>query len=71
MLKAWTSSITNQYFLFKRLSKNVQKCIFLKTPEFGMHQKAHILFSGLPNMNLFHILTQDTGRNHLKQITKN
>ena len=45
--------------------------MFLKTPKFGMQQKAHIFFSGLPNLNLFHILTQDTESNHLKQKTKN
>ena len=45
--------------------------MFLKTPKFGMQQKARIFFSELPNLNLFHILTQDTESNHLKQKTKN
>ena len=55
-----------------RCDKNVQKFMFLKTPKFGMQQKARIFFfSGLPNLNLFHILTQDTESNHLKQKTKN
>ena len=45
--------------------------MFLKTPKFGMQQKARIFFSGLPNLNLFHILTQDTESSHLKQKTKN
>ena len=30
--------------------------MFLKTPKFGMQQKAHNFISGLPNPNLFHIL---------------
>ena len=70
MSKAWTSWITNQYFYLKR-SENVQKCMFLKTPKFGMQQKARIFFSVLPNLNVFHILTQDTESNHLMQKTKN
>ena len=44
--------------------------MFLKTPKFGIQQKARIFFSGLPNLNLFHILTQDTERNHLKLKTE-
>ena len=40
--------------------------MFLKTPKFGMQQKAHIFISGLTNLNSFHILTRDTKRNHLR-----
>ena len=40
--------------------------MFLKTPKFGMQQNARI-FSVLPTLNLFHILTQDTVNNHLKK----
>ena len=40
--------------------------MFLKTPKFGMQQKAHIFISGLPNPNSFHILIRDTESNHLK-----
>ena len=53
------------------VSKNVPKCMFLKTPKFGMQQKARIFISGLPNLNSFHILTRDFESNHLKQKTKN
>ena len=44
--------------------------MFLKTSKFGMQQKAHIFISGLPNPNLFHILSQDTETIHLKQKIK-
>ena len=44
--------------------------MFLKTPKFGMQQKAHVFISGLPNLNMFHILTRDTESNHLKQKLK-
>ena len=58
--------------LKSRLGKNVQKCIFLKTPKLWMQQKARIFISGLPNLNSFHILTRDTESNPLKQKkTKN
>ena len=40
--------------------------MFLKTLKFGMQQKARI-FHGLPNLNLFHIMTQDSESNSLKQ----
>ena len=40
--------------------------MFLKTPNFGMQQKARIFISGLPNLNSFHSLTRDTESNHLK-----
>ena len=45
--------------------------MFLKTPKFGMQQKAHVFISGLQNPNSFHILIRDTESNHLKQNTKN
>ena len=45
--------------------------MFLKTPKFGMQQKAHIFISGLPTPNSFHILFRDTESNLLKQKTKN
>ena len=45
--------------------------MFLKTPKFGMQQKAHIFISGLPNPNSFHILIRDAESNRLKQKTKN
>ena len=44
--------------------------MFLKTPKFGMQQKAHVFISGLPNLNMFHILTRDTESNHLMQKLK-
>ena len=45
--------------------------MILKTPKFGMQQKAHMFISGLPNPNMFHILIGHTESNHLKQKTKN
>ena len=45
--------------------------MFLKTPKFGMQQKAHTFISGLPNLNSFHILALDIESNHLKQKNKN
>ena len=44
--------------------------MFLKTPKFGMQQKAHIFISGLLNSNSFHILIRDTESNHLQQKLK-
>ena len=44
--------------------------MFLKTPKFGMQQKAHIFISGLSNPDSFQILIRDTESNHLKQKTK-
>ena len=44
--------------------------MFLKTPKFGMQQKAHNFISGLPKPNSFHILIRDTESNHIKQKTK-
>ena len=45
--------------------------MFLKTPKFGMQQKANTFISGLPNVNSFHILTLDIEINHVKQKNKN
>ena len=44
--------------------------MFLKTPKFGVQQKAHIFISGLSNPNSFHLLIRDTESNHLKQKKK-
>ena len=61
----------NTNICLEKIKKNVQKCMFLKTPKFGMQKKAHIFISGLPNLNSFYIVTRDTESNQLKQKTKN
>ena len=55
----------------EKIKLKCAKMHVLKTPKFGMQQKAHIFISGLPCVNSFHILTQDTESNHLKQKNKN
>ena len=55
----------------EKIKLKCAKMHVLKTPKFGMQQKAHIFISGLPCVNSFHILTRDTESNHLKQKNKN
>ena len=41
--------------------------MFLKTPKFGMQQKAHTFISGLPNLNSLHTLARDNESNYLNK----
>ena len=55
----------------EKIKKNCAKMHFLKTPKFGMQQKADIFISRISNLNSFYILTRDTESNHLMQKIEN
>ena len=47
--------------------KRAKMQVFEYTKIWDAAKKAHIFISGLPTLNSFHMLTQDTKSNHLKQ----